>query len=287
MLTPVKYARRYLPIQVPHGLQSIPVHVRRYHLGPPTPAQQQLWSALGDHFARQRRTNRSYRLTLTVNNAPFAIEDRERIRMPAVRPFWGKGSPEDCQVVLQLALLLNLTTAERLQSWADANLGLDCNGFVGNYLTHNLLGNAWWTADGSGDPGPSNTIDDLFRWVAGAHESGAVEDLDDLDSTRSYMIVRTDSAGNVIPGPHPVGHVALTEPGQFTASFTSMDLTRANDRMLGNPALRTVESAGPVKGVGENWMVFVRPLRPKGVFEVNRDNIRKVDSVKLAPIPPG
>jgi hypothetical protein len=32
-------------------------------------------------------------------------------------------------------------------------------------------------------------------------------------------------------------------------------------------------------------MVFIRALKPKGVFEVNRDNIRKADTVKLAPLP--
>jgi hypothetical protein len=285
MLTPAKYASRYLPIRVRSGHESIPVHIRRYHLGPPTSVQQELWSALGDHFARRKKPDPSYRLTLTVNNAPFAVGDREVIRMPAVRPFWGKGSPEDCQVVLQLALSFNLTTAQRVQTWADANLGLDCNGFVGNYLFHEWLGNHWRIVDGPDAPGPSKTIDKLFQSVAGEDESGALEDLDDLDSKQIYMVVRTDRSGQVIPGPKPVGHVALTEPGQFIPSFSSMDLTRANDGMLGNPALRTVESAGPVNGVGENWMVFVRTLSPKGVFEVNRDKIRKTDPVKLAPLP--
>ena len=206
--------------------------------------------------------------------------------MPAVRPFWGKGSPEDCQVVLQLALLFRLTNAGDLQAWADSNIGLDCNGFVGNYLLRGrAAGVSWWSAGGDDGPGPSQTIDVLFHDVAGKDESGALTDLDQLDSSRSYIIARTDGTGRIIPGPTPVGHVAVTEPGQFVKSYSSMDLSRAGDGMIGNPALRTVESAGPVKGVGENWMVFIKPLKPKGVFEVNRDGIRKVDSVKIAPLP--
>jgi len=87
-----------------------------------------------------------------------------------------------------------------------------------------------------------------------------------------------------------VGYIALTEPGQFIPSYSSMDLTRANDNMIGNTALRTVESAGEKRdgvslGLHKNWMVFIRALKPKGVFEVNRDNIRKADTVKLAPLP--
>jgi len=116
MPTPSSYASRYLPVNVPNGLSFIPVRIERYHLGPPsTPAQQQLWSALGDHFSQQKKKNPGYELTLTVNSAPFSVGSREQIRMPSVRPFWGKGSPEDCQVVLQLALLFNLTTALNLQ----------------------------------------------------------------------------------------------------------------------------------------------------------------------------
>lgn len=283
-MTPRAYASRYLPVLVPNGRGSTPVRIGRYRLGTPKPAQQQLWSALGDHFAGKKKTP-SYRLVLTVNDAPFPVESREKIRMPAVRPFWGKGSPEDCQVVLQLAVLLGLLGPKTLQDWADENIGLDCNGFVGNYLFHTRPFRPWSTSAGSDGAGPSQTIDKLFELAAGKDGKGGLEDLDQIDPAKTYMIVRTDQTGRVMPGPNPVGHVALTEPGHFQPSYSSMDLGRANSGMMGNPALRTVESAGPIQGVGENWMVFLRPLQPKGVFEVTRDKIRKVDKVRIAPLP--
>lgn len=283
MLTPAKYAARYRPVQVPNDGGRIPVDVRRYHLGDPTPAQQKLWSALGDHLAQRQKKDPSYRLNLTVNGTPYPVANREAIRMPAVRPFWGKGSPEDCQVVLQLALLLNFATAAGLQAWADDNIGLDCNGFVGNYLFHERIGALWWVVDGKDMPGPDKTIDRLFHWVAGKDEKGAVDDLDDLDPKRTYIVVRADAAGRVVPGPDPVGHVALTEPGKYIASFSSMDLTRANDHIVGNPALRSVESSGPITGVSQNWMVFIKEL-PRATFEITRDNMRKHDPVKIAPL---
>lgn len=286
MFSPAVYASRYLPVSLRSGSSELLVRVDRYHLGTPTAVQQTFWSALGEHFVKEKRRNRAYQLPLVVNGVPHPVADREAIRQAAVRPFWGKGSPEDCQVVLQLALLLGLTTVPRLQAWADANLGLDCNGFVGNYLLRmTAAGIAWWSYDGKEGPGPSKTIDVLFEHVAGKDGSGAVFDLDALDPSRIHLVVRTDASGRVIPGPSPVGHVALTEPGQFTASYSSMDLTRAGDGMIGKPALRTVESTGPVRGLMQNWMVFLKPHGPKGVFEVTRDGIRKLDLVRLAPLP--
>src|SRR5262245_44610482 len=49
MITPAKYAARYRPVQVPDDGSRLRVDVRRYHRGDPTPDQQRLWAALGDH----------------------------------------------------------------------------------------------------------------------------------------------------------------------------------------------------------------------------------------------
>jgi hypothetical protein len=53
-----------------------------------------------------------------------------------LQPFQGKGSPEEIEMVLKLAVgcgLLNPTLGD-LQRYCDENIGLDCNGFVGNYV---------------------------------------------------------------------------------------------------------------------------------------------------------
>jgi len=135
------------------------------------------------------------------------------------------------------------------------------------------------------------TIDGLFDWAVKNGKDGMLTDLDNIDPTRSYIIVRTDAAGNVVPGPDPVGHVAVTQPGKYLAAYpTPMDLTRANDHMSGNPAVQTYESAGEwsggvQRGLHSNWVIFIQATRVKGVFEITRDNFRKVDPVKLAPLP--
>lgn len=47
--------------------------------------------------------------------------------------FMGKGSVADLQLTLRLVQRYGLEKPGDLQQYADANLGLDCNGFVGNY----------------------------------------------------------------------------------------------------------------------------------------------------------
>jgi hypothetical protein len=293
-MTPWEYALRYLPVQVPGPAEAYPISIARYHIGAPTAAQQQLWGALGDHLSSHQKTKPAYRLELIVNGARIQVGKRDEIRMSAVRPFYGKGSPEDCQIVLQLALLLRLTTPERLQAWADTNLGLDCNGFVGNYIFHDVMGQDWRMNAGEKQPGPSTNIATIFQWAAGSGDFNALDDLATIEPSRSYLIVRADSHGRVIPGgPNStVGHIAITQPGEIMRqSFVSnsmggLDLRSAELGLYNKLALRTVEAAGPVDGVGKNWLVFQRPApRLKKVFEVRRDKIHKLDTIKIAPLP--
>jgi hypothetical protein len=72
--------------------------------------------------------------------------------------FVGKGSPEHCQIVLQLAAHWGLTP-HGLQTFADQSLGLDCNGFVGNYLWHARRGKEWTDLGiGDKDLGPDASL---------------------------------------------------------------------------------------------------------------------------------
>lgn len=48
--------------------------------------------------------------------------------------FTGKGSPENIAQALRLALAFGLVTTGGLQKYCDDYIGLDCNGYVGNYL---------------------------------------------------------------------------------------------------------------------------------------------------------
>jgi hypothetical protein len=286
-MTPWDYALRYLPVQIPGPGTPYSIHISRYHLGAPTDAKDQLLGAVRDLFTSKGRSDPGYRLQLTVNGqaAEFSMQETTAAMN---KPFWGKGSPEDCQIVLQLALSLGGKHPAQLQGWADANLGLDCNGFVGNYLFHDVLGNDWRVAPGKIDVEPSSTIDEYFnRWA-----EAPLDDLGTVMPGRMHLIVRVDDSGHVIPRflGGKVGHIAITQPNEFmqhsfvTNTMGFYDIETANLGMYGKLAFRTVESGGPVTGVQKNWMVFVRSTGLKGVFEVRRDHIHMLDRVRIAPL---
>jgi hypothetical protein len=219
--------------------------------------------------------------------------------------------------VLQLAVLLKVIparkdangreadpTQERVQKWADDNLGLDCNGFVGNYVFHDWMNNDWLISppdDGkTPTPGPSAYINTLFHWASGNDEKGALDDLDQISPHLTYLVARVNDHGVVMQGgPNdPKAHIAITQPGEFMRqsfvhdSMGGLDPDFVNFDMYNHIALRTVESGGPKTGdlgLAMNWMVFVGPhVRNSKVFLVRRDRWFRADpdAVKIAPLPP-
>jgi hypothetical protein len=295
-MTPWDYAERYLPIMVPSPDGDIPVSVRRYHIGAPTAAKDLTYTGVQDHINAQRKKTPGYRLTLQVNDNPISIGAWTDVRESLLQPFWGKGSPEDCQIVLQVALNVLGIKPDRLQAWADANLGLDCNGFVGNYLWHDVMGNPWNAYPGEGPPGPNATIDQIFQWVAGGTEKDAIADVSEITLNDKYVIARVAANGHVVAGgPNSVaGHIAITEPGQLLRGLEFVEAMGLDPGPAGlsageRCAVRTVESggfpAGNSDGVGRNWMTILRKHEtlPK-VFWIDRDRLHLVEPVKLAPV---
>jgi hypothetical protein len=292
-MTPTEYAARYLPVQVPGPAEAYPIHVRRYRLGDPKPSKDALLGAVAGHLAIEQKKNKAYRLSFLLNGQTYSVANWHEIGLAIQRPFIGKGSPEDCQLVLQLAYRVGNIRPENLQTWADDNIGLDCNGFVGNYIYHHLLEKPWDAKPAKGDPEPSAVITTIFNWAAGVNGLNALADLDKVTPGKKYLIVRVDAAGRVMPGGpgNPVGHIAITEPNKFMKqsfvnnSMGGIDMQFVQLDMYNHFALQTAESAGPVNGVGNNWMVFIRKHKtlPK-VFEVRRDKIHKLDTVKIAEI---
>ncbi len=234
MLTPVQYAERYwqLQVAVPNG--PVTVRIDKYHLGSPTPAKDRLWSALRDHFAAEQRQTPGFRLQLTVEGQPVDFGSPQEMLFHVLRPFFGKGSPEQCQVVLQLVVLLGIKQPAELQGYANENLGLDCNGFVGNYLLHGRGEEPWTVLDGEGNSvGPNSLITQIFA------QGNTVTSGSDMFPNRSYILVEVDAHGHVMPGGpgHSPGHIVITEPGRHQPHGAS---TRA-------------EVSGPLKQPAIMW----------------------------------
>lgn len=100
------------------------------------------WGALGGKIAQHGKLvgSNQYRLRLPLptkaNPTPSITLDEIIKTTELARVFTGKGTPELCAKALQLAEAFGLVkpTVMAMQSYCDDFIGLDCNGFVGNYL---------------------------------------------------------------------------------------------------------------------------------------------------------
>jgi len=195
-------------------------------------------------------------------------------------PFLGKGSPEHCQIVLQLAGHWGLAgRPANLQKYADSYLGLDCNGFVGNFLWHEMRGNPWRSLGvGKHEVGPSTSIDGFFDGKT------PVEKWDDLDPGRSYIMGRVNSkTGVIIPGGSgkQAGHIVITDAGTVDRRPGGKDgLTKDKDGKDSFPLrCRAIESTGGHKpeGLWESWYscqsVDEKKTRRKHAFEIYREDM--------------
>lgn len=270
MSTPVDYAGRYSSLQVELGSGSpVTVNVHQYHRGDPKPAKDQLWSKLKEHFQKQQKLDPGYRLQLRVNGGTYEFSNYAQMPNWVVRPFTGKGSPECCQIVLQLAVLLGEATPQALQTYCDTNLGLDCNGFVGNYLYYEDSGHNWMDEPRNGEGGPN---DDMTVF---AHMGPPVTDTNKMTPANTYLCIET-SGGVVIPGGKSgVGHLVITQPGQFMPqsfvfnSFASADMGLAKKGAYGHHAFMAVESTGDI-GLTQSWYAFPKGASLTGIYRVFR-----------------
>jgi hypothetical protein len=196
--------------------------------------------------------------------------------------FVGKGAPEHCQLILEYAAAWGLATPATqagVQDYADKWLGLDCNGFVGNYLWHCYEGKNWdQQGVGNLDKGPDLRIDDYFGYP---HPRKPISKWGDLNTAVSYLMVMVDDNGRIIPGgtgnAADSGHIVVTEPGRAREKTTTTA-----------PAVWAVEStAGHSPGLWESWYSLVSVDKSTQIFTMKREEMipgaQKL-SFKIAPV---
>jgi hypothetical protein len=173
--------------------------------------------------------------------------------------FSGKGSPEACQVVLQLAHQWDLAK-KGLQEYA-GELGIDCTGFVGNYLWH-VIHKKDWTETGTSDKDRDGPGQGISHYLAGRRP---ITDWGQLAPGTSYILGRaSDKPGHSIidyrEGSDP-GHIVITDPDRF--HFAGKAISE----------LGTVESTASADppGLSAGYYSFVSAS--KDVFLVSRGNV--------------
>ncbi len=288
MPTPLQYAERYwqLPVPVPNG--PVTVRIDKYHLGAPTHAKDVLWRALQDYFTAQLRQTPGFQLQLTVDGQPARFGSTHEMLFHVLRPFFGKGSPEQNQIVLQLVVMLGIKQPAELQAYANENLGIDCNGFVGNYLLHGRGQQPWTVLDGSGSSvGPNSLITQIFA------QGNAVTNGATMLAARSYILVEVDANGHVMPGGpnNPPGHIAITEPGRFQAhafvtdSFGGLDLRLARQGVYQHRGFWAVEATGHHVGLTQSWYSIPETADSQGAFRVFRGSQGHWLRFKISELP--
>ena len=184
-------------------------------------------------------------------------------------PFVGKGSPEAAQVALQLASFYGLT--KDFQTYCDTNLGLDCNGFVGNYLRRVVNREDWDEAENKNGIGPNALIDSIMRLLPGTF----VTRIEDIKATNTYVIALAHENGKIVTehSGKKFGHIGIS------------DFTKGSPTPIGKPSSSTsastptkpaevpiwvVESTGG-KGLTEGWW-RIRSVNKNSAFSIHRDS---------------
>jgi hypothetical protein len=131
MITPMQYVETYLRLYVKLGETVAPVSVRNY-----------LKSGTGHQSQRALAARAKLIAGLLKLLKPkggilphvFEVQGKTCVRESLYRVYIGKGAPDEIQTALWLASLCNLVSVSTKDSYTDQNLGLDCGGFVANYL---------------------------------------------------------------------------------------------------------------------------------------------------------
>jgi hypothetical protein len=184
------------------------LRVALYRLGH-SPWAGSLWQDVSSNFKKP--------VTLKINTVDGGAEEvtmgPQQAHRHFVQPFAGKGSPEQVQIAIQLVYRFHGATFTPEQ-FVQKFVGLDCNGFVGNYIQRVVQGVDWNKQDNDKDPGPTTYISGLLEAQG---KDNQITDLKDMCADDIYILGMCEPNGKVIDPqkgvPNSYGHVMITNPG--------------------------------------------------------------------------
>jgi hypothetical protein len=189
----------------------------------------------------------------TVETKTYKPADKWTLYGIATQAIWGKGSPEDVQITLQLAVRFGLIAADRIQEYCDSGkIGLDCNGFVGRYMQA-VLGKK---------TSANSPIDYLLL------QGRPITKFEEINDVSIYVFGLVDAANKVIPqySGGAIGHVMITNPFHGNAEMKTEYLDQYRDGKFYR-RLNVVESTGGSGLVSSDYMLLDNQ---NGVFTVFR-----------------
>lgn len=192
------------------------------------------------------------------------------------QPFMGKGSPEQVQVAIQTLYRFRKAHLS-LQAFLTGDfIGLDCNGFVGNYYQRVIQDTRWRHQNNDRDPGPTTVINGLMEMTGHA---GQLKKLGDMASDVMYILAECDPNTGIINDPisgqaNTYGHVMLTEPG------TLKQFKDGTARVLVSEA--TADGARELRTNIEYTISQGKPTARGTVFHVERGSPTDTLDVRIA-----
>ena len=303
---PREYAKRYWEMEVPiindnnEIVSYEKVDFNKYRLWQgwvqkppsPPPGLMDFLSAVDRYangFFKQGK-----RLDLQVTNVwgakvflGFVTEkDFRPLRVRAAQAFSGKGSPEDVQLTLQLAARCGVAT-NGLQQYCDEiidrpypRLGLDCNGFVGNYLRYKNSATTWnyYDVDSADIINGESGIQHLIT----KNGTPLVKNVDDMVTPRMHILGMVDSKGAVINGgAGGVGHIMITDSVTFGNYEARPPIPK--EYLKGRYLVYLGVEATPGLGLSIGYYMILK-IANNGVATVWRDRVGKTLNVKIYPV---
>jgi hypothetical protein len=197
-------------------------------------------------------------------------------------PFNGKGSPEEVQVLLQVAVKCGALNKTDLATFCKSGqIGLDCCGFVSNYVWHVVMGKPWDIDTGKQDLAASNYIPAMMmsgRSIKTEDEfvrcRGQCMVFATADATTGRVIANGPGAHVMITEPHSLFHMAKTttisdKKGRGTISMNGQSIAVKTQSSSANTVL-VVESTGGGKGLVSSRYSVLNVDEKTGVFHVQR-----------------
>ncbi len=265
VMTPIDYVWKYrsIPLLNSDGHREGSVEFKKYliYKGQDLPEKERFRRGVRKHLRKHEEI--AFRVeTVQGLRVDTFVSRKDDILHHGIDAFFGKGSPEDIQYTIQTARAIGLTTLGRAETWANNHLGVDCSGFVGNYLWHVYNSQCWYKIgdarkSAKNEVGPSSGIPKMCK-------KPYVEDMTEIirNPHSTYVLARCDRSGRVYPRAKPgsPAHVMITEPNSW-----AFDRNHEGVTPLGVAVCESVRG-----GPDASWYPFVGVK--KGVFTFRRSN---------------
>jgi len=315
-MTPLQYAKNYWEMQVPivddtseKVKEWVTVRVDSYRLKADDAAMRDFMDKARPRVD-QKVGNRTVSESLTVfvktsqgKDESKTFADKFTLADSAKDPFQGKGSPEDVQVTLQLAVRFGVITPANkaaIQAYCDTDhLGLDCNGFIGNYIRHGLQKEPW-DVDPHGNSTVIEANSSINQIMSFCTPIKSLEEIVKAPN-RSYVLALVDAGNGRIRdyADNPVGHIMITEPGPviyrpwqaWGGGFGGVNynnvLARRVVESTGAPEMvASLQRSGFAGLVTSEYLLLAEDKRSRfTIFTVYRASKAKTVQVRIAAVP--